>query len=185
MGVFRHRVGTLFDNFRCFSACSFFGYAPKRLLGGLLAQKGRTWILPGGGRPSIRSRRRMFYEGRPVRQKVASETVSGDNFRDFGSFWELLGSTLRTLSRSRVDLSPRCVCGTILHDFSRKRVPPGSVSGLGAATCWTWVILHLGPWTGVSPCVFEHSARRVPAQPRGEVTFSDFSLQVSLQEPLG
>ena len=73
-----------------FSAC-FFGYAPKRLPDGLLAQKGRTWIPPGGGRPSIRSRRRMFYRGRPVRQKVASETVSGDNFRGFGSILGALG----------------------------------------------------------------------------------------------
>ena len=80
-----------FRQLSVFFSVFFFGYAPKRLLGGLLAQKGRTWTLLWGGRPSIRSRRRMFYEGRPVRQKVASETVSGDNFRDFGSILGALG----------------------------------------------------------------------------------------------
>ena len=109
------------------------------------------------------------------------ETISGV----LAPFWEPLGSTLRTLSRPRADLSPHCACSTNLHDFNRKRVPPKGVGGQGAAGSGTWGILHLGPWTVVSPCVFEHSARRVPAQPRGEVTFSDFSLQVSLQEPLG
>ena len=126
-----------------------------------------------------------FMKVDPFGKKSSPERPRETICEVWAPFWEPFGSTLRTLGRPWVNLFPHGVCIVILHDFSRKRVLPGRRRRLGPSTCGTWVILHLGPWTVVSPCVFEHSARRVPAQPRGEVTFSDFSLQVSLQEPLG
>ncbi len=69
----------------------FFRVCSEEASGRPFSAKGPNMDPPGGGRPSIRSRRRMFYEGRPVRQKVASETVSGDTFRVFGSILGALG----------------------------------------------------------------------------------------------
>ena len=73
----------------------------------------------------------------------------------------------------------------ILCDFRRKGTSPDGRRRQGRRPSGALVKLHFGPWMVVLPWVFEHSAGRVPAQPRGEVTFSDLSLLVSLQERLG
>ncbi len=98
-------------------------------------------------------------------------------------FWSPLGTLCALLRPLRPTF-----CRTVfpLRFFAilvENGCPQETVCGKGGATCGLQGIMHSGRWTMLLPCVYEHSARRVPAQPRGEVTFSDFSLLVSLQEP--
>ena len=51
---------------------------------------------PGGAGHAIRTRLRMFSEGRPVWQKVMSEAPLGGHLWDFGSILGAFGITLRT-----------------------------------------------------------------------------------------
>ena len=82
--------------------------------------------------------------------------------------WRALGATLRLHSDSIAN------CG----DFARKRTSapwgPNSWATANTAFCTRMML---------SPYVYKHSARRVPAQPQGKVASRNFSLLVSLQEP--
>ena len=83
-------------------------------------------------------------------------------------FVATLDATLRACSRT-------CAPTRFLYDFSGKRTLPGGRRRRGLRPTGAYVKLHCGPWVVALPCVFEHSARGVPAQPQGEVSFSNFS----------
>ena len=76
---FGHRLGTLAPLFRYVwrSFCEEFS---KRVLGDPFDGKGAEKKHPQGGRHAIRTRLRMFYEGRPVRHNIIPEAPSGANF---------------------------------------------------------------------------------------------------------
>ena len=57
--------------------------SPRWLLEVLWKEKVWKRVSPGRGGYAIRTRRRMFCEGRPIRPKVVSEAVSGGHFGDF------------------------------------------------------------------------------------------------------
>ena len=69
---------------------------PSGLLETLLVEKVQKRGTPGEAGLAIRTRLRMFYEGRPVWQKVTSETALEGICGILAPFWELFGSTLRT-----------------------------------------------------------------------------------------
>ena len=82
-----------------------------------------------------------------------------------GPFCDALGSTLRTFGSPCGNFFPHCVFITILCNFRWKAGTPGRSQRQGRSICGHQGIIHFGPWTVVLQCVFEHSARRVPAQP--------------------
>ena len=59
----------------------------------LLTEKVPKRVPLGGAGHAIRTRLRMFYEGRPVREKVTSEAASGGHFAASGSILHPFGST--------------------------------------------------------------------------------------------
>ena len=125
--------------------------------------------------------RKVDQFGRKSPQEGSKETI----LVVLASLWAPLGRTWRTFGHTWGNLFLHVVSSPILCDFYPKTDLPDGSPRQGRSTSGDWGISHSGPWMVVLPRVYEHSARRVPAQPRGEVTFSDFSLLVSLQEPLG
>ena len=87
---------------------------PSGLLETLLVEKVQKRGTPGGAGHAIRTRLRMFYEGRPVWQKVTSETALGGHLWDFGS---ILGALREHFAHFLTPLRPPVAAQDFQCDF--------------------------------------------------------------------
>ncbi len=90
---------------------------PSGLFDTLLVEKVSIRGTSGGSGHAIRTRLRMFSEGRPVWQKVMSEAPLGGHLWDFGSILGAFGTTLRAFGRPGGHLLSHGLCNAISSDF--------------------------------------------------------------------
>ena len=174
LGALGHHFSDNFAFVSYFCGCCFTRAFPsgfRMTFGGQSVQK---WGSPGGVNMHSVHACAGFMKVGPFSKKLPPERLREPISEIWGPFWEAFGSTLRTFGRPGGHLLPHGVFTTFFYDFNGKRAPLGKVGGKGEGTCGLQGIVHFVPWTVVFLCVFERSAWRVPAQPQGEVTFSDF-----------
>ena len=83
----------------------------------------------------------------------------------FAPFLGAFGITLLTFGCPGGHLFSHGLCNAISSDFVWEATSTAGCRRRGPSGCGACIKLHLRTQTVISPCVFEHSARWVPAQP--------------------